>query len=311
MDHGNAENFWRWCTEEQLVRQRRAGISPHISFVTPIVSATVAAACTRNQLARELPFANSDCMDYAETTGLTLAMKGLDPVGQAGGLHGQTYSRLTKLYNHAQVNTCNKVIADVIYAQLEGPANGGFVDSVVKVVGELHDNVPSHANGSGFSAAQVYDGERLQFAVADCGCGMLTNVQKSGLTIDSHVGAIEWCLQRGNTTAKPRDEWAQRVPDEAGGNVLPDGVEAFVEDNHHIGEGLWRLTELARRAGGCVWIWSGDCSMLIGPDDTTTKRTAVSWPGVAIEIEFDVSRARELISRPTDGSAAIAEGFGI
>ena len=169
------------------------------------------------------------------------------------------------------MDCCNRIIADLLHNTLGGDDNEGFINAVTKVVGELHDNVPSHAAGTGFSAA-VYctdDSCRLEFAIADCGCGMLHNVVAPPSVAD-HRQAIEWCLKRGNTTARHVDDpWAQRLPADSIGSPYGPSVSTFSSENHHIGEGLFCLTELVRMADGQLWIWTGNAQLTIGPNGRT------------------------------------------
>jgi hypothetical protein len=240
------------------------------------------------------------CASYAATTGLSEVLKGNPlPVGQTGGHHGRTYSRLTRLANHNEVDGCNGVISDLLHEQVKTAGNERFVHSVVKVVGELHDNVASHARGVGFSAAQLYNvqgKQHIEFAIADCGCGMLFNVRRAKPGITSDKAAIEWCLVRGNTTAVAREEWDQRMPDDVAVSPLPASVRSFTTENHHVGEGLWTLTELVRLAKGALWIWSGDCQYLVDVSGkvATTVGGYVPWKGLAIEVHLDIDRAQQV-----------------
>ena len=120
---------------------------------------------------------------------------------------------------------------------------GVVADQLAKVVGELHDNVASHASGLGFSCAQAYNdagAKRIEFALADRGRGMLRNVRELFPEVESHPEAIAWCLKRGNTTARNEsDPWAQRLPDDAMVSPFPGNTRPESREDHHIGEGLW------------------------------------------------------------------------
>lgn len=290
MNHGKAVNLVRWCTDPAL-----AGLSygRKVTFVSPVVSTVLAAAATHLEKVREVELLG-DCRTYAEVTGLSEAIKGELPVGQPGSYHGRTYSRLTRLSNHNEVDGCNTVIGDLLHQQF---TNKTFVNSVLKVVGELHDNVASHARGVGFSAAQVYSprsgGQRLEFAIADRGCGMLYNVRRVNASVTTDEQAIRWCLKKGNTTAKTRDDWAQRLPEDCATSPFPGVIDTFFEENHHVGEGLFCLTELVRLAEGSLWIWSGTCQLTDDRGSNGFKAApGPMWSGLAIEIEVDVDKAQ-------------------
>ncbi|HEY1602106.1 MAG TPA: hypothetical protein VGG64_21065 [Pirellulales bacterium] len=279
-----------------LARTKDPNRDAEIRFVSPIVSTAVAAAAVTDQSFRELR-CREECQGYADMIGLTEAINGDIPVGKPSELHGQKFSRLTRLYHPTEVEGCNQIISDLLHANLDGEQNAGFINAVVKVVGELHDNVPSHSNGVGFSAAQVYCntvGCRLEFAITDCGCGMLHNVRKVDKAVQTDIDAIEWCLERRHTTAKPLSGLEQKVPDDSIISPFPAAVTTVTSyDQHHVGEGLWCLTTLIREIEGSVWIWSGNGALLIGPDGTrTAKTTDTKWCGLAIEMELDLGKAQ-------------------
>jgi hypothetical protein len=269
-----------------------------IDFVSPVVSAVLAARATIDRrLGPQVQF-TPRCESYAATNGLKDVLSGNNvPIGNVGGMHGRSYSRLTKLSTHAEVNGCNKVIADLLYEQFDHSAANRLASSVVSVVVELHDNVASHASGMGFSAAQVYSsaaGRRIEFAVADSGCGMLRNVKRKLPRTESDEQAIKWCLVRGHTTARGRDDWAQRLPEDCLFSPLPPGMPSYTDENHHRGEGLAILTELIRRVGGEMWIWSGDSEVSLDQEGRMSYRIAddIRWQGVATEFELDIDRVQ-------------------
>ena len=268
---------------------------PKLDFISPAMSAVLAAARLVDPAIGRMGFANADCESYASNTGLLDALQGNTPVANSGSLSGKSYSPLTKLSSAAEVRYCNAVITNVLYANLANDGNKPFVEKVAKIVGELHDNAAAHASGSAFSATQVY-GQRLEFAIADCGCGMLRNVRKVRPDIRNYPDAILWCLERGNTTARARDDMAQRVPDDCIVSPMPDGVETYTDENHHYGEGLWRLTELLKATSGKAWIWSGNGTVYIDGNapQKVVKLDDLSWSGVVVELEFDMGRIQSL-----------------
>jgi hypothetical protein len=85
------------------------------------------------------------------------------------------------------------------------------------------------------------------------------------------------------------------VPDEFGPNPVPSSVGTYTVENHHVGEGLWTLTELIRLARGSLWIWTGNCQYFV---DVTGKvgfkesDVQSPWQGLAIEIDLNVDSAQ-------------------
>lgn len=289
LHHSEAVNVVFWRTSERLLE---LPWKPKIGFVSPIVSTVCAAWALKHP--GDIPIEVSDqCRGYAEITGLSEALIGQEPVGLPSRLHGATYSRLTRLFGHYDVKACNKVISDVLYTHLDE----SIAYPIASVVGELHDNVASHAEGAGFSAAQVYDdGQRLEFSVTDCGCGMLHNVQRVAPHIGSDVDAIDWCLEAGHTTAPRLTGMEQRLPNDYQFDPFPAKVGAIETDMlHHVGLGLFQLTELITKSCGRLWIWTGDAQMLIQPDGSRSLAvTDTRWDGLAIEISLNLEQARSL-----------------
>lgn len=271
--------------------QNSAG-SREIRFVTPIISVMLAAACVqegRQNLSKRVTFGN-DAQNYAKNNGLLDILQGRYEFPKRTGNQGITYSKLTRLSTYSEVEACNQVTNDLIYEHL-GALSEDIASKVCGVVGELHDNVASHANGTGFSCGQVYTsggGRRLIFSIADTGCGMSANVRRVCESIQSDDEAIRWCLQRGHTTAGFQHEWAQRLPEDSFFNPYPTTVETTSNENHHVGEGLWRLCELVKLLEGKIWISSGAGSFFWQHGKEMTSSNRINWNGVAIEFEIDV-----------------------
>jgi len=241
---------------------------------------------------------------YAAACGLQDALSGNYSSQARSGKQGSTYSRLTRLTTHSEVEACNTVINDLIFEQFSG-FSVSIVTLLGKVVGELHDNVASHANGVGFSAAQVYDdggSRRIEFAIIDAGCGMLKNVRIVNSMIATDPEAIDWCLKRGNTTAKAAtDGWEQRVPEDMAFSPFPQSTNKVTSDNHHLGEGLWTLSELIRITNGSLWILSGAGEYRYLNGRESVQHSSFTWPGVAIEFELIVPKDSQLhVSRESD-----------
>lgn len=137
---------------------------------------------------------------YAETIGLLDLLAG--NTLRRRPKEGASYSPLVELTSHAEVDPSNRVINELIHGQLYEFPHLAAQASII--TGELHDNVPSHAMGAGFSMAQYYGQDRmLEVCVADAGRGMLANVRTVAPTASTDGEAIQWCLGEGHTTAKP------------------------------------------------------------------------------------------------------------
>ena len=110
-----------------------------------------------------------DATEYAEMNGFAAALRGEYSFPLGIGDEGVTFTKLTRLATHEEVDHCNKTINDLIFEQFDGYSKT-VVRQMTKVIGELHDNVASHADGARFSCAQVYERDekrRIEFAIAD------------------------------------------------------------------------------------------------------------------------------------------------
>lgn len=256
-----------------------------LSFLSPLTASGWAALARINRHPRSR--LSGDAGSYADTVGL------LDVAGGGAArrqpMPGNSYSPLVELISHAAVEPCNAVINNLIRSQLgDFPSLAG---QACMVTGELHDNVPSHASGAGFSMAQYYpSSSELELCVADCGRGMLRNVKHLKPQIVSHGAAIAWCVEEGHTTAREQDEWAQHFPEDAMENPYGEAVETRHTDNHHVGLGLWKLAQISRATRGSLGIWSGDARWQIH-NDSETLVAAPFWQGVVIALRLPVATA--------------------
>lgn len=273
-----------------IIDAARNGRQRHLNFVSPVTATMIAAVTCQGDAAKRIRF-EGDAERYAKNYGLLDVIDGSykAPVPNRG-LQGVTYSKLTRLATHMEVENCNAVVNDLIDGQLSG-FSPRIVYLLTKVVGELHDNVASHAHGSGFSAAQVYcdsSSRRVEFSIADAGCGMLQNVRRIKPEISLDSEAIHWCMGRGHTTAFPADFMAQRLPEDAYLNPYPPDVPTIRVQDHHVGEGLWKLSELISIANGCLWIASGNGIFRTEFGRSISEESTFHWRGVAIEFQIVV-----------------------
>jgi len=282
MNYQNAITTMQSVTNESL---------PHttVHFVSPVLSCICAALSQRGACKNPIHF-HGESAGYAQANGLASLLEGNYPPEDRSGQQGITYSRLTRLLESHEVDAGNHVVADLLYEQFD---DSRFTNMLVGVVGELHDNVVSHAAGAGYSCAQTYkkrNGQRqVEFAVADLGIGMLSNVKKIVPNTKSDLEAIKWCLKKGNTTARGIDEWAQRLPDDSMDSPIPGPVFRAGTENHHVGLGLYQLRQLVRLFQGKLWIWSGETQILIqGGNMNVLGNPAGNWEGVVVELEVTV-----------------------
>lgn len=214
---------------------------------------------------------------------------------------GANYSPLVVLASQNETDSANETICSCIQQQFAGIHLKPFVDELLSVVGDLHDNVWSHGCSTGISMAQYWGGKRatIEFALADCGYGLLGELKRSGYAlqkgISTHKDAIEWCIQEGNSTKKqaPSDGWEQTLPEDCAGTPLY-GVKTRVRTNgnNHLGLGLFKAVSLVDRYGGELWLASGDAMLRINSDGTKSLLKTINWDGVAVACRFAVDNVK-------------------
>ncbi len=184
-----------------------------VDWVSPAMSAVLAAISLQERDEVHRIEFSAQCQEYAENVGLVdvLNRDSSAPNSKQGSRCGGTYSPLASLAFHSEVESCNRLVNGVFRTAL-GKSN--LVRPVCKVVGELHDNVASHACGRGYSAAKIYrhssSPDMLEFAIADSGRGLLGNARRADARICTDAQAIRWALEKGTTSARRADPMAQR-----------------------------------------------------------------------------------------------------
>jgi hypothetical protein len=256
---------------ERLTR----GVEAELSFLSPIITAGLSAWLMVKKDQRSRIRLSGDAISYSKHVGFSTILDGAVTPDNAPPLPSLTMSPLTSLVYSSEVEFCNSRVSSILRNVLIG-AEQATIDPIRFLVGELHDNVASHANGRGYSALQVY-ADHAEFAICDTGRGFLRNVRRVEPNIRTDEQAIQWALMRGNTTAIPRDPFAQR--DEAEWDEKHDG-------NNHMGIGLWRLVRLIERTSGRLWIWSGDATYHQIGQSRTFRTAPIPWSGVMIEFEI-------------------------
>jgi len=140
---------WHALLRLAKIRKNKA---VQIRFIHPIESTILAAASAIDNVAEYVQFSR-EAKGYAEQVGLLAVINGEYGQPMQGGLQGVTYTKLTRLSTHVEVEFCNRIIADLLYEQV-GEFSESAARNLAKVVGELHDNVAFHADGQGYSCAQ-------------------------------------------------------------------------------------------------------------------------------------------------------------
>lgn len=276
---------------EHIAQARRLGSSA-VRFVSPIVSTMIACESAGSSGATRFNF-EGNAKTYAKTIGLAAVLEGAQLSQNRSGLVGSTYSPLARLAQHCEVEAATDTVAGCLRERMGAGDHEHTVNEIFRVIGELHDNVASHARGAGYSALQVYSRgavPRVEFAVVDGGVGLLANARCADPAIDRHESAIRWALIQGNTSARAPDAMAQSLPEDATFNPFPPSVPLRFTENHHLGEGLWQLRRLVVDLDGSLWVMTGNADLLVTPENHagSYRRRATVWSGLAIEVNLPI-----------------------
>ncbi|MRT00678.1 hypothetical protein GJQ57_18705 [Ralstonia pickettii] len=272
------------------------GIGDH--FYTPgFWTAFTALAMKRGVRYADLKFSSSARQGYAEAIHLPVALGAEDCYPYSRVNEGRNYSGLVLLESADSTDAANSNVAGCVRNFLAGLGVDSFAQVLVEVIGDLHDNVWSHGKSTGFSMAQLFN-NRCEFALADCGYGFLRELQRVGLKeVMNHADAINWCIQKGNSSKrlKQEDPWEQRLPADVMGNPMPGFAKARESDNHHMGLGLAKLMSAVDTYGGRLWLATGDTLLHIdGNGNRMYSTLPTEWPGVALACRFHTARVKKL-----------------
>ena len=286
--------------------------------------AVAARARSRNLSVADLRIPG-DRFGYAQALGIEAALNQTDSYPFGRWQCGANYSPLVVIAGRDDVDKATRDVSGCIRTMFPEPELTTFVAELCSVVGDLHDNVWSHGESTGISAAQRWAEPKtdrqhscIEFALADCGRGFLGELNRSGVSrrhgITNHQDAIDWCLQKGHSSKKrDDDEWAQQLPEDAMGNPIGRDARPASDGNHHMGLGLFKLTSLVTRYGGNLWLASGDMLHLIDQSGRSSYiHCSCPWQGVALACRFSTSRVRQraAVTKPDELGQSLLDLMG-
>jgi hypothetical protein len=279
-------------------------------FIVPGYWIALTAYCRHKHIRYDrLKFDASKNERYASAIALEYALDGIDNYPYARRNSGRNYRELVHLGSAEDTDNATGTINSCIRQSFLGHHDmTGFVSDLCDVVGDLHDNVWSHGMSTGVSMAQFWEnfslsGYSFEFALADCGYGFLRELKRVGLSVNDDAEAIEWCIQKGNSSKKlkDKDDWGQRLPADIAGNPIPGIGHVVVNDNHHMGLGLAKLIELVDNYRGELWLASGETTLLVNQNGQKEyKNNKQKWQGVVLACRFDTERAKRYIAKHDD-----------
>lgn len=237
---------------------------------------------------------------YGKAIGIEAAIGAADTYHLQRSNQGLNYSPLVVLDAEERTNAATRDIAGCVRTWFDNEPLRRFAQELCDVVGDLHDNVWSHAKSTGISMAQKWrepsnDDNHLEFSLADAGYGFLRELTRAGvaqrLAIQTPTEAINWCVVRGNSSKiKDEDPWTQRLPEDAMGNPMGAIGRIRTKENNHLGLGLAKLVDLVVTYRGQLWLASDDAMLTI--DSKGGKKCQVlpfPWPGVLLSCRFSTS----------------------
>lgn len=286
--------------QEQIITTRGGKLHIPGGFLTPGF-VTVATSLGNTYGVSEIEFTDPDThKGYFSALQVPFMLFGTDDFNMARPNRGWRYSPMQMLENAEDVDRATTETTDCIRHHIDGDLPG--ISHLCSVIGELHDNVRAHAEGAGFSMAQLwrYMGQHdvIEFSVVDAGKGFLRECQRRAVPgVTDHESAIDWCLRREHSTKDiDYEDFAQQMPEDGIGNPLGGGpdVRPRHDGNHHQGLGLDQLMSLVRHYDGELWIASGDTLLHSTPRTRTDQEfgnyvAVPHWQGVAIACRLKLS----------------------
>lgn len=244
---------------ERLIQGTRRALR----FLSP-VSATCLASLARRGTQLDVQFL-SDVHSYAVTIGLLAIRNGEEPPRKPAP--GNNYSPLVELLRHTEVDLANQVINELIRRQLAEYPN--VATQACQIVGELHDNVPAHAGGTGFSMAQFYPASfsRTYPPTRKPSSGAWSKGTRRPATLTNGRSAC-----RRTSFTIPMEIGRQR-------GSRKTTTPALVCGN---------LSRSSERRGGSLAVWSGDARFVMEAGINRFE-PALCWQGAAITLQLPIA----------------------
>lgn len=253
---------------------------------------------------------NSKVESYANTIGFNrIAKSSAQEKKISRPNKGSKYTLIQCIQTSHDVHDANHGIIECFDNFFTDPffKSSNYSRTIKHTIGELHDNVSSHACSPGYSMAFEHSGT-FEFAISDHGIGFLKEIQNTHreLGILTDLEAIKWCLSRGNSTKKTIDDFAQTLPEDLLGASPMSGTTILSrrDGSHHQGEGLYILHEFAKKFSGSLEIVSGKGYYYLDQNgDVFTEELNRRIPGVSITLCFEIDLLKNKLSQTQVDSA--------
>lgn len=222
--------------------------------------------CMKEKTGKKISLKTDNLKSFANTIGFTGLVEPKESFNINRTNKNKTYTLIQKIANFSDdVDKANSGIMSCLRSSVSNLSN--LIEdinkyNIAKTIGELHDNVKSHSQSSGFSMAQ-YLNNKFEFSIADNGLGFLNELRSKNIQIFNDEEAIKWCLKKGNSTKKIDDEFSQAIPEDLIMNPMPVKSHSRNDGNYHQGLGLHILREFAKLNSGTLEIVSGESYFLM------------------------------------------------
>jgi anti-sigma regulatory factor (Ser/Thr protein kinase) len=181
-----------------------------------------------------------------------------------------TYTPIVQIDNRGEIEKIRNSLSSTImqnFSNLTPNEHSDLKQYLNHIFSELMNNVSDHAYSpiGGYAMAQYYTGnKKVQFAIADKGCGFLNNIKLKYPEITTEKDAILKALGKAVTASKSH----------------------MYGQNRNAGYGLYTLETIINETKGRMLIISNDAMIKIENNKRYDYILPISWGGVAVAIEF-------------------------
>ena len=289
----------------KLIEKLNLNETIDIGFLTPAAAAVIACACHRATKPK-VHYVNELVRKYSDYAQLSYVLNGCYANPKQAS-YQKTCSRLCQIKDQTDIDVATSSIRALLRTHLDHKFR--VIQDIIKVVGELHDNIFSHAEGLGYSMAQIYKGNtpRVEFAVVDAGIGLKRSV-RAVKAVKTDQEAVALCIGKGFSTKKLSSSWAQKI-DRDVPNPFSDNVPTRRSSDNHQGLGLYLLTELIEKLEGRLWICTGHASLVQNAGKRYYTANRYVWRGTAIAVSVSLSPKRVVAT--VQSSDKLREALGL
>ncbi len=181
-----------------------------------------------------------------------------------------TYTPIVQIQGRSQTEQIRNSLTSTIMQNFSAisPTNQADLRKYLNhMFSELLNNVSDHSFSDigGFAMAQYYKtNKKVQFAIADKGCGFLANIQSKFPDIKTEEEAIIKALGKAVTASK----------------------NYVYGQTRNAGYGLYTLETILNHSKGSLIIISNDTMLKMTTGKKTIYKLPISWNGAVVAFEF-------------------------